>query len=57
MELKLEEINEIKTDDVLYDIKLNQMCVYPNDVDILSLDKEYIFKNCLKIAIKTPLSN
>lgn len=45
MELKLEEISEIKTDDVLYDIKLNQICVYPKDIDVSSFDTEYKIKN------------
>lgn len=51
MKLQLKKVNKIKTDDVLYDTKLNQICIYQKNIDISSFDKEYIIKNCLKLSI------
>jgi hypothetical protein len=49
MTTTLEPVTHIDTSDVLYDIKLKQLCVYPQGVT--TFDEEYIKKNCLKIVI------
>lgn len=33
MKLLLKKINKIKTDDVLYDTKLNQICIYQKNLE------------------------
>lgn len=52
MILEIKKINSINTTDMLYDIKLKQFVIYPNDVDINMFDINYIRKNCFGITIK-----
>jgi hypothetical protein len=50
MKVKLKKINKIDTSDVLYDLKLEQFVIYPQNVDIGLFDVKYIKENCCRLT-------
>lgn len=51
MNIELKKVNKINTSDVLYDTKLKQFVIYPMNVDINTIDLDYIQKNCFRLKI------
>jgi hypothetical protein len=49
--ITLEKIEEINTPDVLYNTRLKRLEVYPRDVDINTIDFDYIRKNCFRLKV------
>jgi len=52
MKITLEQVNKINTADVLFDTKLQQFVIYPQNVDIDLFDFDYIKNYCLRLIIK-----
>jgi hypothetical protein len=48
----IKKINKIDTSDVLYDLKLEQFVIYPQNVDIGLFDTKYIKENCYRLKMK-----